>query len=556
MEKKDLPIKDLKLDLHNYRTVPQPDERSAIQAMIEIASDQFHGLIESILDYGILPIENIIVIRSGLDTAELIVREGNRRIAALKLALGLIPSKGFNLHESIKQSIKHRKKAWITANSVISCLVYDAIEEDLVDRIVAVTHGKGERAGRDDWPSVAKARHNRDKNKASQLDLDLLEQYLMHGQNLSEVEKARWAGDYSLTVLDEAIKRIYPRLGFSTLKDLVGAYPEAPAILQHRAALESLLRAIGTKDLGFKQLRDSRDHLGVAYGIPPLPSPNKGTGTASQGTVDGETPSAKLAAGETPDASKAAGETPDAQSAVGEATDAAKAAGEAPDAQRAAGEAPGANQAAGEAPQVAKVDGEAIGAKQAAGESPGAGKAGEETPGANQTAGGTRGTSGATKGPRSSPTNEPRAVMNALKKFRIHGSSREKVSVLLKESRTLDLVKQPHAFCFVLRSMFEISAKVYCGEQNPPLPTSQSNGNDKSLVNLLREVTDHMTEKGQNKEKAKVLHGAMAELGKKDGFLSVTSMNQLVHNPSFTVDASHISTLFFNVFPLLQAMNS
>jgi hypothetical protein len=49
----------------------------------------------------------------------------------------------------------------------------------------------------------------------------------------------------------------------------------------------------------------------------------------------------------------------------------------------------------------------------------------------------------------------------------------------------------------------------------------------------------------------KELHGAIAELAKPEGFLSVTSMNQLVHNPKFIVDESHISNLFTNVVPLL-----
>ena len=53
----------------------------------------------------------------------------------------------------------------------------------------------------------------------------------------------------------------------------------------------------------------------------------------------------------------------------------------------------------------------------------------------------------------------------------------------------------------------------------------------------------------------KELHGAMAELATQDGILSVTSLNQLVHNPKFTVDETHISSLFGNIFPLLQAMN-
>jgi hypothetical protein len=52
------------------------------------------------------------------------------------------------------------------------------------------------------------------------------------------------------------------------------------------------------------------------------------------------------------------------------------------------------------------------------------------------------------------------------------------------------------------------------------------------------------------------LHGAMAELGRSEGFLSVTSMNQLVHHPRFSVAPSDIAVLFGNIFPLLEAMNS
>jgi hypothetical protein len=33
-------------------------------------------------------------------------------------------------------------------------------------------------------------------------------------------------------------------------------------------------------------------------------------------------------------------------------------------------------------------------------------------------------------------------------------------------------------------------------------------------------------------------------------------MNQLVHNPGFSVDARHVSIMFHNVFPLLEAMNN
>ena len=53
----------------------------------------------------------------------------------------------------------------------------------------------------------------------------------------------------------------------------------------------------------------------------------------------------------------------------------------------------------------------------------------------------------------------------------------------------------------------------------------------------------------------KVLHLAMAEIEKADGFLSVTYLNQLVHSPKVSIKDTHICTLFGNVFPLLEAMN-
>jgi hypothetical protein len=51
------------------------------------------------------------------------------------------------------------------------------------------------------------------------------------------------------------------------------------------------------------------------------------------------------------------------------------------------------------------------------------------------------------------------------------------------------------------------------------------------------------------------LHGALTDLASPESILSVMSMNQLVHNPKFSVRASDISTMFGNIFPLLEAMN-
>ena len=136
------------------------------------APDQFWALAESLLDSGYLPTENIIVLKSGDD---LIVKEGNRRIGALKLILGYIKSHAINIPENVDEKIKAVTAEWKSENEKVSCAIYDAKEADVVDKIVALVHGKGDKASRDKWESVATARHNRDKNKASEPALDLLE---------------------------------------------------------------------------------------------------------------------------------------------------------------------------------------------------------------------------------------------------------------------------------------------------------------------------------------------------------------------------------------------
>jgi hypothetical protein len=75
-------------------------------------------------------------------------------------------------------------------------------------------------------------------------------------------------------------------------------------------------------------------------------------------------------------------------------------------------------------------------------------------------------------------------------------------------------------------------------------------------VDVLRDITRHLTNNNKDKVMVKALHGAMTALGTPTSLLSVTSMNQLIHNPKFSVDGASVSTVFANVFPLLEAMNS
>ncbi len=469
---KALLVKSLSLDLSNFRMPKQANELAAVRSMISVNQEWFYALAASILDDGYHITENILILKSGAKPATYSVKEGNRRVAILKLAIGYIRRNTLDLPADLEEKFANVTDKWKRANKRVPCAIYKASDVEVVDRIVTLTHGKGERAGRDKWKPVARARHNRAMNGASEPALDLLESYLKHGGNLTPHQKEQWGGDYPLSVLDEAIKKLAPRFEATSSRDMVKKYPNS---IKHKRGLESMLHDIGQETFGFSDLRDkTKDVVLTKYGIPAIDPTGNGSGG-------------------------------------------------------------GGGQAGG-----------AAGGSSKGGTGSGAGGGGS-----------TGGTQGSGK-PNAAPITSQAAVTDALKGFHPKGNNRGKVVSLLDELKGLKIVKFPHAFCFVLRSMFEISAKAYCldhaGTPGAPKATKQ-NGEDRSLVDVLRDVTTHLTKNNTDKAMKKELHGAMTELALPDGFLSVTSLNQLIHSTHFSVDERHICKLFANIFPLLRQMN-
>lgn len=454
-------VKILQLDLNNYRTIHQPDEEHAIKALIAISPDWFWPLMESLLDDGFEPTENIIVLRSD---NKLVVKEGNRRVAALKLIHGYVGN--IELPDNISKKIEGLTSKWKKQNSLVPCAIYESKEEGVVERLLARTHAKGEKAGRYKWNAVAKARFGRDQKNQPEPGLDLLEKYLQHGKNFTPQQAERWAGEFPLTVLDEMIQKLASLINLKSPTDLVLQYPT-----KQKRLLDQALFDIGISQLGFKELRAETPFWGDAYGVQP-----KISGAAQHNTAGGPQPPANSSSG-----SSAPTKLP---------------------------------------------------------------------------------SSGSTYTPSSSTaahaSNDPKSVRRMLRTFKVLGNGRDKIKTLLNEIKGLKHEEHPHAFCFLLRSLFELSAKAYCADHiksGGPNPRKQD-GTDKMLADILNDITKHMTTNGKDQQKVRMLHGAMTELGKKNGILSVTSLNQLIHNPSFSITPPDISMLFGNIFPLLREMNS
>jgi hypothetical protein len=109
--------------------------------------------------------------------------------------------------------------------------------------------------------------------------------------------------------------------------------------------------------------------------------------------------------------------------------------------------------------------------------------------------------------------------------------------------------------------MFEISAKAYCNDHaaDPSAPKAvKADGSDRKLADTLKEVYNYMVALPTGKPdpaRQRQLHGALVDISTPESLLSVTSMNNLVHNPRFSIRASDISAMFGNILPLLEDMN-
>ncbi|MBN1603670.1 MAG: hypothetical protein JW915_18810 [Chitinispirillaceae bacterium] len=470
---KNIEVKSLCLDLDNYRTIHQRNETFAVNSMISISPNRFWGLFESLLKDGYHATENILILDDG---EKLIVKEGNRRVAVLKIILGYI--KNVEIHSSILDKIKLIPDEWKSTNQSVPCIIYKPSQQNDIDRIIALTHAKGERAGRDDWNAVATARFNRDKKEHSEPGLDLLEKWFKSGKNLNQEQVSRWSGDYHLTVLNEALSKLYMHVGAESVIELVNSYPK-----KNKDILDQMLFDIGLETLDFKTIRDKNKFFGIRYGVSPITTSTNISNPTTQsltllpsGTSNVPTSGTLAMAGITVNTHT----TPTCNSAT-----------------------------------VVPKKTKAVSA------------------------------------------DDPKFIKRKLRMFTPKGNNREKLKLLQNEIIKISIIDCPHAFSFLLRSMFEISCKAYCTDHTntggPKL--SAPNGRDKNLVDILREITNHLTKNATDKEKLKVLHGAMTELGKKEGLLSVTSLNQLVHNPKFSILTGDICLLFGNIFPLLEEMN-
>ena len=482
-----LPVKDLKIDLKNYRTRETTNEVDAVHALIALRPHYFWDLMKSLIEDGYHGTENILVLEAD---GKKNVREGNRRIGAMKIIHELLPRAKFEIPEDVQELLNNLPAAWKKENESVPSRVYPELEADAVNRLVRLTHGRGESAGRLNWEAIARSRFNRDVAKGNEPGLDLLETYLENAKKLTDEERERWGGDYPLTVLDEALQKVAQCYSFGNAREVVDKMDATPGLAK---ALGPIVHDIGTEVLHTRDLRNSS--WGTKYGLPTPPPKGSTGGSSGTGSTGG---SSGAGTGGTSTSTSSGGGT----------------------------------------------------------EGAGAGSAGA----APSAGGGAGGTTPPARGKRR-PTalDDPRSPARDLKRFTPAGTTSSKLVNLRDEAVKLKLDKTPIAFCFLLRSMFELSARAYClTNKIPQVHIPKKKGDkpkDKSLAELLSESATHLIARRTDPTVIGKLRNADTEIKNKSSILSVTGMNQLVHAPNIIITPQQAAIGFHKIFPLLEELN-
>lgn len=234
----DVPIEDLLLDSHNPRIRHGADQHDCIERILRDRSN-FQNLLKDIAENGLSP-EHILVSRNS--EGKWIVRDGNRRVTALKLLNRPDLCAQDKAFELIARRAKESAPAGIP--TTIDCIACD--DENIIAGYLERKHtGENEGVGQRGWSALVQALFNlnaghRDiHRRAAQLIL------------WAEERGLAVADDYPITTLTRGLNTEHLKLiGFKVEADeLVPTLPDH----QSYALAARVINAVGTGEVNMKR---------------------------------------------------------------------------------------------------------------------------------------------------------------------------------------------------------------------------------------------------------------------------------------------------------------
>jgi hypothetical protein len=204
MKTKEIRVTDLQLDTTNYRTGKQNDQREAIRALIEEQKNKLVNLAKDVMEFGLSPLETILVIPDPDDKRRHTVVEGNRRVAAMKLVNQPDLASDTTWHNAFKRL---HKNAPGQVPKKIRCAVAKSKEEAFL--WIQRRHDTGLRgAGLESWSPIANYRAHAAQGRSAP-EFDALEFTLAHGKLDPDVEERVNGQDFPITNLKRLLDSAY-----------------------------------------------------------------------------------------------------------------------------------------------------------------------------------------------------------------------------------------------------------------------------------------------------------------------------------------------------------
>lgn len=250
----DLTVEALQFDLANPRYVNLGSQREALESIVANQKDKLYTLAEDIVDVGLNPAEQIIVIQSPDDKALYIVLEGNRRLAALKLLANSALLDSLKLGESKRKKWKElRARFNITSIEPITCALLDSREE--ANHWIELKHtGENEGKGIVPWDGIAAAQF-----RGKEVSLQALEFVKNNGNITNEV--AQSLDKFPITNLDRL-------LGNPAVRDSLGLTISPEGKLETNLPPEEVGRGLGkivtdiaTKAINVNHIKTKDDQI-------------------------------------------------------------------------------------------------------------------------------------------------------------------------------------------------------------------------------------------------------------------------------------------------------
>ncbi|MGH9684376.1 MAG: ParB/Srx family N-terminal domain-containing protein [Candidatus Acidiferrales bacterium] len=204
MKEKEIRVTDILLDTGNYRTGKQDDQREAIKALIEEQKHKLVNLAKDIIENGLSPLETVMVYAVPGETNRFIVVEGNRRIAAIKLATQPDLAADTTWHNAFKRL--HKLLPGQVPKKIL-CKVASSKEEAFP--WIQRRHDTGLKgAGLEPWSTIATYRAHAAQGKSAP-EYDTLEFVLTRGQLDADVEERIMGQDFPITNLKRLVDSAY-----------------------------------------------------------------------------------------------------------------------------------------------------------------------------------------------------------------------------------------------------------------------------------------------------------------------------------------------------------